>query len=76
MKLTKAEIEIKREELCRVLIQSAKIRAKADNIKKDLSEDFDKNEKLYRDGVKTAAGVIYRKPRWDVIAKENINVEE
>ena len=76
MKLTKSEIESKREDLCRTLIQAAKIRAKADNIKKDLAEDFEKNEKLYRDGIKTAAGVIYRKPRWDVVAKENVEVDE
>ena len=75
MKLTKDQTTEKREELCKVLIAMNKQRAKADNIKKDLAEDFEKNEKAYRGGIVTAAGVLYRKPRWDVTAKENVEVE-
>ena len=76
MKLTKDQTTEKREELCKVLIAMNKQRAKADNIKKDLADDFDKNEKAYRGGIVTAAGVLYRKPRWDVTAKEKVEVGE
>ena len=76
MKLTKDQITERREELCKVLIQRARLTAKADNIKKDLDEDFEKNEKAYRSGVVTAAGVLYRKPRWDVTVKEKVVVHE
>ena len=75
MKLTKEQITEKREELCKVLVAMNKQRAKADNIKKDLAHDFEKNEKAYRDGVVTAAGVLYRKPRFEVTAKEKVDVE-
>ena len=76
MKLTKEQITEKREELCKVLVAMNKQRAKADNIKKDLADDFDKNEKQYRGGIVTAVGVLYRKPRWDVTAKEKVEVGE
>ena len=75
MKLTKEQITEKREELCKVLVAMNKQRAKADNIKQDLADDFEKNEKAYRDGVVTAAGVLYRKPRFEVTAKEKVDVE-
>ena len=75
MKLTKDPITEKREELCKVLIAMNKQKAKADNIKKDLADDFEKNEKAYRGGVVTAAGVLYRKPRFGVTAKEDAEVE-
>ena len=76
MKLTKDQTTEKREELCKVLIAMNKQKQKADNIKKDLADDFDKNEKAYRGGIVTAAGVLYRKPRWDVTAKEKVEVGE
>ena len=75
MKLTKDQVNEKREELCKVLVAMNKQRVKADNIKKDLAEDFDKNEKAYRGGIVTAAGVLYRKPRFEVTAKEKVEVE-
>ena len=76
MKLTKDQVNEKREELCKVLVAMNKQRVKADNIKKDLAEDFDKNEKAYRGGIVTAAGVLYRKPRFEVTAKEKVEVGE
>ena len=76
MKLTKDQTTEKREELCKVLIAMNKQKQKADNIKKDLADDFDKNEKAYRGGIVTAVGVLYRKPRWDVTAKEKVEVGE
>ena len=76
MKLTKEQITEKREELCKVLVAMNKQRVKADNIKKDLADDFEKNEKAYRGGVVTAAGVLYRKPRFEVTAKEKLEVGE
>ena len=76
MKLTKEQITEKREELCKVLVAMNKQKAKADNIKKDLTDDFEKNEKAYRGGVVTAAGVLYRKPRFEVTAKEKVEVGE
>ena len=76
MKLTKDQVTVKREELCKVLVAMNKQKAKADNIKKDLADDFEKNEKQYRGGIVTAAGVLYRKPRFEVTAKEKLEVEE
>ena len=75
MKLTKEQTAEKREELCKVLIAMNKQRAKVDNIKKDLADDFDKNGKQYRGGIVTATGVPYRKPRWDVTDKEKLEAE-
>jgi len=75
MKLTKEQIAERREELCKVLVAMNRQRAKADNIKKDLTDDFEKNEKAYRDGVITAAGVLYRKPRYEVTAKEKLDAD-
>lgn len=76
MKLTKEQITEKREELCKVLVAMNKQKANADNIKKGLTDDFEKNEKAYRGGVVTAAGVLYRKPRFEVAAKEKLDVGE
>ena len=76
MKLTKEQIAAKREELCKVLVAANRLRDKADNIKKDLADDFEKNEKAYRGGVVTPAGVLYRKPRFEVTAKEKVEVGE
>ena len=76
MKLTKSELNEKRENLCKVLIAINKQKAKVEALKKDLADDFEKNETAYRGGIPTAAGVLYRKPRWDVTAKENVIVED
>ena len=75
MKLTKEQTTEKREELCKVLVAMNKQKAKADNITKDLADDFEKNAKAYRGGVVTPAGVLYRKPRFEVTAKEKVEVE-
>ena len=76
MKLTKNELKEKRENLCKVLIEINKRKIKVDALKKDLADDFETNETAYRGGIPTAAGVLYRKPRWDVIAKENVVIED
>ena len=76
MKLTKSEIHEKRENLCKVLVEINKRKAKVEALKKELAGDFEKNEMAYRGGIPTAAGVLYRKPRWDVTAKENVVIEE
>lgn len=75
MKLTKNELNEKRETLCKVLVEINKRKAKVEALKKDLADDFEKNEKAYRGGVVTAAGVLYRKPRFEVTAKEKVEVE-
>lgn len=74
MKLTKEQVMEKRDELCKVLIVINHEKEKADNIKKDLADDFDKNEKAYRKGIVTSVGVLYRKPRFDLSAKEKLNI--
>ena len=74
MKLTKTEINQKREDLCKVLVEINKRKQKVETLKKDLADDFETNEKAYRGGIRTASGVLYRKPRWDVTAKENVVV--
>jgi len=76
MKLTKAEIAERRTALCKVLIEIERRKDDADVIKKDLKDDFAKNETAYRGGIVTAAGVLYRRPRWDFTAKEKVEVPE
>ena len=76
MKLTKNELKEKRENLCKVLIEINKRKIKVEALKKDLADDFETNETAYRGGIPTAAGVLYRKPRWDVTAKENVIIED
>ena len=76
MKLTKNELNEKRLALCKVLVEINKRKAKVEALKKDLADDFEKNETAYRGGIPTAAGVLYRKPRWDVTAKENVVIED
>jgi len=76
MKLTEKDVNEKRLALCTVLIEIAKRKAKVEALKDELKEDFAKNEKAYRGGIVTEAGVLYRKPRWDVTAKEKVEVPE
>jgi len=76
MKLTKAEIAERRTALCKVQIDIDKLKDKSDALKKELKADFEKNEMAYRGGIVTAAGVLYRKPRWDVTAKEKVAIPE
>ena len=76
MKLTKEQTTERREALCKVLVAANRLRAKADNLKKDLADDFARNERQYRDGVVTPSGVLYRKPRFEVTAKEKLEVGE
>jgi len=76
MKLTKEQVLEKRDELCKVLIVINHEKEKADNIKKDLVDDFEKNEKAYRKGIVTSVGVLYRKPRFDLTAKEKLNIAD
>ena len=73
MKLSKERVTERREELCKVLVAMNKQRAKADNIKKDLSDEFEKNEKVYRGGVVTAMGVLYRFDRGAAGPRQGFN---
>ena len=50
MKLTKNELNEKRETLCKVLIAINKQKTKVEALKKDLADDFEKNETAYRGG--------------------------
>ena len=64
------------DEIAEIAREINKRKQKVETLKKDLADDFETNEKAYRGGIRTASGVLYRKPRWDVTAKENVVVED
>ena len=76
MKQNKTNIEKSRTDLCKVLLQRNKIGERIEALKVALEDDFKENESEWRNGIKTAAGVIYRKPRWNLDAKENVVMED
>ncbi len=75
MKLTKEQAAEKREALCKLILEVDRHKAQIDSLKKDLADDFVKNEKAYRDGIKTSAGTLYRKPSWNITAKQDVTID-
>lgn len=72
----KEEILAAREELCKKLISKARLMKQIESLKSELEEDFTANEELYRVGIKTAAGVLMRKPRYELSAAKLALVED
>ena len=74
MKLTKNDIKQKRAELVEVLLKIEKLKNEKSSIEKTLAVDFDQNETAYRNGIKTDAGLLVRKPNWKSVAKPVVEV--
>ena len=69
MKLTKAQIKEKQEELVDVILRIDALGRQKKSLVAILDDDFSENEAKYRNGVVTPKGLLVRRPRWDVIAK-------
>ena len=67
--MNKSEIKQKRVELVRVILEIEKLKVRKAAITKALAPDFEANEAEYRSGVKTDAGLLFRKPSWCYEAK-------
>ena len=67
--MTKAEIKEKRTALVRTILDIEKLKTQKAAIAKTLAPDFEENEMEYRSGVKTDAGLLFRKPSWNFEAK-------
>ena len=67
--MNKTEIKEKRTELVRVIIAIEKLKAQKTSLTKALAPDFDANEADYRNGIRTEAGLLVRRPSWNFEAK-------
>ena len=72
--MTKTEIKAKRLELVRTLLALEKLKTQKAALTKQLAPDFDEHEAEYRSGVKTEAGLLFRKPSWNFEAKPVVEV--
>ncbi len=72
--MNKAEIKEKRTELVRTILAIEKLKTQKTAITKSLAADFEENELDYRSGVKTDAGLLFRKPSWNFEAKPVVEV--
>lgn len=72
--MNKTEIKAKRTELVRVIIAIEKLKTQKAAIAKSLAPDFDANEAEYRSGVKTDAGLLFRKPSWNFETKPIVEI--
>lgn len=72
----KEEILAAREELCKKLLTKARLMKQIESLKSELEEDFAANEELYRVGIKTTAGVLMRKPRYELSAAKLAVIED
>ena len=69
MKLTKAQVKEKQEELVDVILKIDALGKQKKSLVAVLDEDFNENEAKYRSGVVTSKGILVRTPRWDFSAK-------
>ena len=72
--MNKTEIKQKRTELVQVIIEIEKLKTQKAAIVKTLASDFEENEVAYRSGIRTDAGLIFRKPSWNFEAKPIVEV--
>ncbi len=72
--MNKTEIREKRTELVRTILEIEKLKTKKAALAKTLAPDFEENEAEYRSGVKTDAGLLFRKPSWNFEAKPVVEV--
>ena len=74
MKLTKAEIKQKQEDLVKVLLQLKRLGESKKSLTAALADDFEANEEKYRNGIVTASGILLRKPSWNFDVKPIVEV--
>ena len=74
MKLTKPQIAEKRDELTRTLLKLDALDKHKKALVNELDEDFTANEAKYREGVRTASGILYRKPSFKCTARPAVEV--
>lgn len=74
--LTADEIAAEREKLVKKILAKEKLLADIDKIKKTLKFDFEEREMEYRYGIKTPAGILYRKPKFELSAAKLAIIEE
>ncbi len=72
--MTKTEIIEARTNLVRTIIAIKKLKTQKTALAKTLEPDFEAHEAEYRNGVKTDAGVLVRKPKWNFDAKPVVEV--
>ena len=72
--MTKTEIKEKRAELVRTILAMEKLKTQKAALAKTLEPDFEAHEAEYRNGVKTEAGILLRKPKWNFEAKPVVEV--
>ena len=72
--MTKTEIGEARTNLVRTIIAIKKLKTQKTALAKTLEPDFEAHEAEYRNGVKTDAGVLVRKPKWNFDAKPVVEV--
>ena len=70
----KTEIIEARTNLVRTIIAIKKLKTQKTALTKALEPDFEAHEAEYRNGVKTDAGVLVRKPKWNFDAKPVVEV--
>ena len=74
MKLTKAEIRQKQEDLVKVLLQLKRLGESKKSLAAALADDFEANEEKYRNGIATASGILLRRPSWNFDVKPVVEV--
>ena len=72
--MTKTETKETRAELVRAILAMEKLKTRKAALAKALEPDFDAHEAEYRDGVKTEAGILVRRPKWNFKAKPVVEV--
>ena len=72
--MTKTEIKETRAELVRTILAMEKLKTQKGALAKTLEPDFEAHEAEYRNGVKTEAGILIRKPKWNFEAKPVVEV--
>ena len=72
--MTKTEIIEARTKLVRTILAIKRLKTQKTALAKTLEPDFEAHEAEYRNGVKTDAGVLVRRPKWNFDAKPVVEV--
>lgn len=72
--MNKNEIKAMRTELVKTILEIERLKTQKAAITKALSPDFEDNEGAYRSGIKTDAGLLFRKPSWNFEAKPVVEI--
>ena len=72
--MIKTEINETRTKLVRTILAIKRLKTQKTALAKALEPDFEAHEAEYRNGVKTDAGVLVRKPKWNFDAKPVVEV--